>query len=170
MFTIQTKILFGIIVILLLSLAVSVTGVYYLKHKLESVQTELAEEKAALRTCEAEHKVFVDGVQEAGAKAIAAAEKQVAKNNQDVKDITDGYLKAKRIADSRIASRVRYAEQTSRSTSSSTMPTETEATPRVDDASEDSLPTTERIIADCREDALRLVWLQAFETKQGESP
>jgi len=36
--------------------------------------------------------------------------------------------------------------------------------------SQDALPPTERIIADCREDTLKLVWLQHFETLQGAPP
>ncbi len=172
MFTLQTKILFGVIVILLIALLAALTKVWYLDNRLTAAQTELAKESAALKLCNAEHKLFVDNVQKAGEEAIAKAEKQVAKNNKDIKDITNGYLKAKRVADTvpMYISRLRSAEQASRSTSSSDMPTQAEAATGVDDTSEVIVPSTERIIADCREDALKLVWLQAFETRQGESP
>lgn len=151
--TAAIKVCVGVIVLLALALILSLTRVYYLK--------------AQLAECKGTYAEFVAKVEVLGEQAAAEAEKQVAKNKQDVKEVKDGYHKARNIVSTKSAdAKLRYTE----SPGSGITPTEASSSSGTLDTPEGTLPSTERIITDCREDVLKLVWLQHFELLQGETP
>lgn len=167
-----SKVLTVIIIALVIALLSSLAGVWYLNARLESVKQDLAGETAKLNTCNAAHKLFVDGVAEAGRKAQLAMEEQIAKNNADTKEVIDGYQKAKTVI-VRVPvyiDKLRNTNTSGGSSGGSGLSAPTKASDGAYEPSQDALPPTERIIADCREDTLKLVWLQHFETLQGAPP
>lgn len=167
-----SKVLTAIIIALVIALLSSVVYAWSLKAQLNTTKKVLAEETAALNLCKAEHKLFVEGVQAAGDKAKREAEEQIAKNNADMKEVIDGYQKAKTII-VRVPvyiDKLRDRKQDSGSPGGSGLSAPTKASDRAYEPSQDALPPAERIIADCREDTLKLVWLQHFETLQGAPP
>ena len=167
-----SKVLTVIIIALVIALLSSLAGVWYLNARLESVKQDLAGETAKLNTCNAVHKLFVDGVAEAGRKAQLAMEEQIAKNNADTKEVIDGYQKAKTVI-VRVpvyVDRLRDTKSSSGNPSGSGLSTPTGTPSGTYEPSQDALPPTERIIADCREETLKLVWLQHFEELQRGPP
>ena len=167
-----SKGLIAIIVALSIALLSSLAGVWYLNKRLESVKESLAKETAQLNLCNAKHALFVKDVKEAGEKAKLEMEEQIAKNEADTKEVIDGYQKAKTVI-VRVpvyVDRLRDGKSSSGNPSGSGLSTPTGTTSGAYEPSQDALPPTERIIADCREETLKLVWLQHFEELQRGPP
>jgi len=167
-----SKVLTAIVIALAVALLSSVVYAWSLKAQLKATKKVLAKETAALNLCEAKHKLFVEDVQAAGDKAKREAEEQIAKNNADTKEVIDGYQKAKTVI-VRVpvyVDRLRDAKPSSGNPSGSGLSTPTGTTSGAYEPSQDALPPAERIIADCREETLKLVWLQHFEELQRGLP
>lgn len=167
-----SKGLIAIIVALSIALLSSLAGVWYLNKRLESVKESLAKETAQLNLCNAKHALFVKDVKEAGEKAKLEMEAQIAKNEADTKEVIDGYQKAKTVI-VRVpvyVDRLRDGKSTSGNPSGSGLSTPTGTSPGTYEPSQGDLPVTEGIVADCREDVLKLVWLQHFEELQRSPP
>jgi len=167
-----SKVLTAIVIALAVALLSSVVYAWSLKAQLKATKKVLAKETAALNLCEAKHKLFVEDVQAAGDKAKREAEEQIAKNNADTKEVIDGYQKAKTVI-VRVPvyiDKLRNTNTSGGSSGGSGLSAPTKASDGAYEPSQDALPPTERIIADCREDTLKLVWLQHFETLQGAPP
>ena len=122
--------------------------------------------KEAVATCKANHEAFVLQAKAQGELAERKA-KQIEQDNERIADETaKGWAKALDVvrADSR---RVRLV---TRNPGSREMPGIRAPAERVDAAPEGTLPAPERVIADCQEDVLKLVWLQNWitETRSNE--
>ena len=121
-----------------------------------------------LATCEATHKAFVDQTRVRGEQA-EKAKKAVETNNRRIADETaHGWASALDVVRGDAARRVR--QSAAAGPGSRTVPETGQAAARTDAASEVTIPAPERVIADCTEDTLKLVWLQHWimETRSNE--
>ena len=167
-----SKGLIAVIVALSIALLSSLVNIWFLNKRLDAVKEALAKETAELNSCKAKHALFVKDVKEAGEKAKLEMEEQIAKNEADTKEVIDGYQKAKTVI-VRVpvyVDRLRDGKSSSGNSSGSGLSTPTGTTAGTYEPSQDALPPAERIIADCREETLKLVWLQYFEELQRGLP
>lgn len=120
--------------------------------------SNLTHTQEQLATCEATHKAFVAQVRVEGEQA-EKAKKTVENNNRRIADETaKGWASALDVVRADAARRVRVAAAAG--AGSRGMPGISPPAAGTDAASEGALPPAERIVADCAEDTLNLVWLQ----------
>ena len=118
--------------------------------------------KEAVVTCKANHEAFVLQAKVQGELAEKKA-KQVEQDNERIANETaKGWAKALDVVRADGARRVRIAP---RGSGGSDMPGVRAPAAGTDAAPEGALPPAERIIADCQEDVLKLVWLQDWITR-----
>ena len=123
--------------------------------------------KEAVATCKANHEAFVLQAKAHGELAAKKA-KQIEQDNERIANETaDGWAKALDVVRADTARRLRIV---SRSSNSREMPGIRTPAERVDATPEGALPDPGRVIADCAEDTLKLVWLQHWitETRSNE--
>lgn len=123
--------------------------------------------KSQLETCKAKHQAFVEQVEAQGKLAEEKAKRVEADNRRIADETAKGWAAALDAVRADIDRRVRLAA--SRSASSSPVPGPSTAAVRIDDPAEVTLPSPERIIADCAEDTLKLVWLQDWVRRVAET-
>ena len=130
-------------------------------------QARLNTAKEAVATCKANHEAFVLQAKAQGELAAKKA-RQVEQDNERIADETaKGWANALDVVRADTARRVRNV---ARNPGGREMPGLRAPAERVDAAAEGALPAPERIIADCAEDTLKLVWLQHWitETRSNE--
>lgn len=124
---------------------------------------DAASYKAQLETSKARHKAFVDQVDAQGQIAETKAKQTEADNRRIADETAKGWAAALDAVRTDVDRRVRLAARGS--AGGSGVSPSRGGTVRIDDPTESPLPPPERIIADCSEDVLKLVWLQDFITK-----
>jgi len=123
----------------------------------------LTHTRAQLATCEATHKAFVDQTRVQGEQA-EKSKKAVETNNRRIADETaHGLASALDVVRNDAARRVR---QSAAAGSGSRAVSEAgKAAGRTAADAENNLPPAERLVADCAETTLTLVWLQHWITE-----
>ena len=123
------------------------------------VEAQKAERyKARAEACEARHQAFADQVKAQGKLAEQSARAKEADYRRIHDETSNAWAAALGVVRADAARRLRDA--TRQRAGGGGMPGATAATQGTDAAPEGALPAPERIIADCAEDALSLVWLQ----------
>ena len=124
--------------------------------------------EAQVTACAAKHNAFVEQVKASG----RAAEDRARAKEREQKEIADatskGWAAALAVVRADADQRVRLAA--SRGAGSGGVSVTPLSADRVDVGTQEPLPAPERIIADCAEDTLKLVWLQHWikETRDGQ--
>ncbi len=129
--------------------------------EMSSSKAEANEQKVV--ACQAKHDAFVAQTR---AQGDLAKEKAKAKEKQDAAiadETARGRANAIPVVRAYVAKRLR--DSASRSAGSRALPEAGQAAGRTPRSSEDALPPTERIVADCAETTLTLVWLQHWITE-----
>ena len=123
----------------------------------------LTHTKEQLATCEAQHKAFVDQTRVQGEQA-EKAKKATETNNRRIADETaKGWASALDVVRSDAARRV--LQSAAAGAGSRAVPEAGHPSGQTPGAAEDALPAPERIVADCAETTLTLVWLQYWITE-----
>ena len=123
--------------------------------------------EAQVTACAAKHDAFVEQVKASG----RAAEDRARAKEREQKEIADatskGWAAALDVVRRDADRRLRYANRSAGSGGVSVTPLSAD---RVVISPQEPLPAPERIIADCAEDTLKLVWLQHWikETRDGQ--
>ena len=119
--------------------------------------TKLDNAYAKLTQCEAKHKAFVEHTEYLAKEAQKKAEEVKAENERIANETARGWSAALAYVRADADKRLRYANRNSGSGSVSAQGI---TAPRTDEPAQVDLPSAERVIADCAEDTLTLVWLQ----------
>ena len=126
----------------------------------------LNQAKQDVATCRANHEAFIAQTKAQGELAAQRA-KTVEQNHRRIADETaTGWAKALDVVRADAARRVRFAAAAS--SAGRAMPGISPPAAGVDAAAEGALPPAERIIADCQEDTLKLMWLQHWVNETRE--
>jgi hypothetical protein len=123
-------------------------------HKLTQADLVVAVEK---------HELFVGQVEAQGKLAAAQAEAKEKQNAQIADETSRGWAAALDVVRRDVAHRVRVAAN--RGAGGSGLSAPSAAAPGIDAPAQVDLPPAERVIADCAEDTLTLIWLQDWITK-----
>lgn len=117
-------------------------------------------QEALVAKCQSDHKAFADQVASSGRIAQAQAKQKEAEHERIVEDTSKGWAAAIAVVRADAAKRVRLA--TSGSTGSSAMPGVSQDRPGNAQASPDTVPSPERVAADCAETTITLNYLQSY--------
>ena len=119
--------------------------------------------KERATACAAKHDAFVEQVKAAGRAAEDRA-RAIDHENQRIADETaKGWAAALDVVRRDANKRLRLAA--SRSAGAGSVSVAPISADRIDVGTKEHLPATERVIADCSEDTLKLVWLQHWITE-----
>lgn len=134
-------------------------GWWITSERLDRAQAKVAE-------CRAQHQAFVDQVERAGRRAAARAQEIENEQRRIADETAQGWAKALDVVRADAARRLRaVAGQGSAGAGGLSAPGQPAA--RIDERAQIPLPPAERILADCAEDTLMLVWLQDWLRKTG---
>ena len=114
--------------------------------------------KEAVTACNAKHDAFVAQTKATGQIAAEKVKAKESENAMLAEQTAQGWAAALDVVRRDADRRVRLAA--GGSAGGRAVPATAADTVRIDDPAQGALPAPERILADCTEDALKLVWLQ----------
>lgn len=119
--------------------------------------------KESIVACQTKHEAFVSQVRVEGEKAERKTAEIIANQSQITEDIKNEYSQN---LDRLRADYQRLRNTASRSPGSGNMPGISDPASRVEGSAKNDLPDPGRIVAECAEETLKLIWLQQWVSEQ----